>query len=180
MAGLDGGGRARGLGYLWPVRDPAGEGVPVRRATVLLARLALAAIFLYAAATKLPDMAAFAKDVANYRLLPGPLVPFAAAVVVGIELAVGLALVTGLWARAAALVASGMLVLFVAGLSQALLRGIDLRCGCFGGDEAATWGTVARDLVLLVPAAVVLWVSPGRGEPDATKLEHLDASAAKR
>jgi putative oxidoreductase len=129
----------------------------VRRGIVLLARLALGAIFLYAAATKVPDMAAFAKDVANYRLLAAALVPFVAAVVVGIEIVVGLALVTGLWARAAALVAAGMLVVFVAGLSQALLRGIDLRCGCFGGDDAADWWTVLRDLAMLVPALVVLF-----------------------
>jgi len=152
----------------------------VRRATVLLARLALAAIFLYAAATKLPDMAAFAKDVANYRLLPGPLVPFAAAVVVGIELVVGLALVTGLWARAAALVASGMLVLFVAGLSQALLRGIDLRCGCFGGDEAADWWTVLRDVAMLVPALVVLFTPvPGPPRDDRELSAHLGRMSTK-
>jgi len=49
------------------------------------------------------------------------------------------------------------LAAFIAGLSQALLRGIDLRCGCFGGDELATWGTVARDFALLVPAVAVAW-----------------------
>ncbi len=152
----------------------------MRRALVLGSRVALGAIFLWAAATKVPDMAGFAKDVANYRLLPPALVPSVAAIVVGIEVVAGLALVSGVGARAAALVAGGMLMAFVGGLSQALLRGIDLRCGCFGGDEAATWGTVARDLVLLVPAVVVLWVSPGRGAPDPTKLEHLDASEAKR
>jgi len=152
----------------------------MRRALVLVSRVALGAIFLWAAATKVPDMAAFATDVANYRLVPPALVPSTAAIVVGIEIVAGLALVIGVGARAAALVAGGMLVVFVGGLSQALLRGIDLRCGCFGADEAATWGTVARDVMMLVPAAVVLWASPGRGAPPRPKLEHLDASAAKR
>ena len=152
----------------------------MRRAIVLLARLALAAIFLYAAATKVPDMAAFAKDVANYRLLPSALVPFAAAVVVGIEIVVGLALLTGLWSRAAALVAAGMLVLFVLGLTQALLRGIDLRCGCFGGDESADWGTVARDLAMLVPALVVLFTPvPGPTREDAELAAHLGRMSTK-
>jgi hypothetical protein len=128
----------------------------------LACRLFLGAVFLYAAATKVPDMAAFAKDVANYRLLPAPAVPWAAAAVVGIEIAAGLALVAGFGIRAAALVVAVMLVVFVGGLSQALLRGIDLRCGCFGGEESATWGTVVRDVAMLVPAAVLLaW--PGRG-----------------
>lgn len=128
----------------------------MRRALLLASRLALAAIFLYAASTKLPDMAAFATDVANYRVLPAALVPWAAAALVGIEVVVGLALLAGVYLRAAAAVAAGLLVLFVVGLAQALLRGIDLRCGCFGGEEAASWWTVLRDLAMLVPACAVL------------------------
>jgi putative oxidoreductase len=133
----------------------------VKRLFALACRLALGAIFLYAAATKVPDMAEFAKDVANYRLLPAALVPWAASAVVGVEIVAGLALVLGVGARPAALVAAALLALFVGGLSQALLRGIDLRCGCFGGEESATWGTVARDLLMLAPALVVLWLGPG-------------------
>ena len=124
---------------------------------VVACRVVLGALFLWAAATKVPDLAAFAQDVANYRLLPPAAVPYVAAALVGIEILVGLALVTGYAARAGGLVAAGMLVAFVAGLSQALLRGIDLRCGCFGGEDAATWGTVVRDLAMLVPAVVVTW-----------------------
>ena len=132
------------------------------RALAVACRLALGGIFLYAAVTKVPDMAGFAQDVANYRLLPAALVPWAAAAVVGIEIAVGFALVIGLFTRAAALVAGGMLVVFIAGLAQALLRGIDLKCGCFGGDDAATWATVVRDVAMLTPA-VVLLALPGPG-----------------
>ncbi len=130
-----------------------------------LARAALGAIFLYAAVTKLPDMAAFATDIANYRMLPAALVPATSAAVVGIELAVGLLLVAGVAARAAALVTAGMLVFFIAGLSQALLRGIDLHCGCFGGTELATWGTVGRDVPMLAAAVAVAAWGPGRIRP---------------
>jgi uncharacterized membrane protein YphA (DoxX/SURF4 family) len=124
----------------------------VIRGLVVAARLALGFIFLYAAVTKVPDMATFAQDLANYRMMPAALVPWTAAAVVGIEIVVGLALVSGLFLRPAALVASGMLVVFIAGLSQALLRGIDLKCGCFGGEDAATWWTVVRDVGMLLPA----------------------------
>jgi len=134
----------------------------VKRALLLASRLALAAVFLYAAATKVPDMATFATDVANYRLVPPALVPFAAVAVVGIEVVVGLALLSGVFARGAALVAAGLLVVFIGGLSQALVRGIDLRCGCFGGDEPANWWTVLRDLGLLIPALIVLALGGAR------------------
>ena len=135
----------------------------MRRTVVLVCRAALGAVFLYAAATKVSDMATFAQDLANFRLLPSTLVPYAASVVVGIEVVVGLALVTGLSARAAALLAAAMLVVFIGALSQALLRGIDLRCGCFGGEENATWGTVLRDVAMLLPALAVVWLAQDSG-----------------
>jgi putative oxidoreductase len=134
-------------------------------ALVALVRVALGATFLAAAATKLPDMAAFAEVLANYRLVPAPLVPAAAAVVIGVELVVGALLVLGRNARAAALLAAGMLALFAAGLASALARGIDLRCGCFGGQESASWATVLRDVGLLAAAALVAARGPGRIVP---------------
>jgi uncharacterized membrane protein YphA (DoxX/SURF4 family) len=135
-------------------------------ALVALVRVGLGFVFLIAAATKLPDMAAFAESVANYRLVPPPLVPAAAAAVIGLEIVAGALLVAGRHARAAALVAAVLLAAFAAGLASALLRGIDLRCGCFGGQESATWLTVLRDLALLAAAALVLARGPGRIVPE--------------
>ena len=118
-------------------------------------RVALGALFIWAAVTKLPDMTAFAQDVANYRVIPAALVPLLAAAVVGIELLAGIALVTGVMERSAAAVLAVLLGAFTVLLTQALLRGIDLRCGCFGGDERASWWTVVRDLVMLATAIAV-------------------------
>lgn len=127
----------------------------MNRPLLVALRLALGALFLWAALTKLPDMNAFAQDVANYRVLPAGLVPWVAAAVVGIEMVAGLALLIGLAVKPAAVTATGLLSVFVVFLVQALLRGIDLRCGCFGGDEPASWWTVARDLAMLAAALVV-------------------------
>ena len=127
-----------------------------------LLRVALGGTFLYAALTKLPDMAAFAESVANYRLVPPAFVPAVAADVIGVELVLGALLVSGRLARGAALVATALLAVFTIGLSQALLRGIDLRCGCFGGTESATWLTVARDGAMLLAALALLVRGPGR------------------
>jgi uncharacterized membrane protein YphA (DoxX/SURF4 family) len=112
-------------------------------------------LFVWAAAAKFPDMRAFAQDVANYRVLPAAFVPYVAAAVVGIELLAGIALVTGILARPAALVVAVLMLAFLAFLAQALLRGIDLRCGCFGGNEPASWWSVARDGVMLAAALAV-------------------------
>lgn len=131
-----------------------------------IVRVVLGALFLYAPLTKLPDMGAFAESVANYRLVPSALVPAAAVAVIGVELALGLLLVAGRLPRASALVATALLGVFTIGLAQALLRGIDLRCGCFGGTENATWLTVLRDVALLAAAVVLLARGPGRLLPE--------------
>jgi putative oxidoreductase len=120
-----------------------------RRIALALLRIAVGALFIYAAWTKLPAFDAFAEEIANYRLLPPSLVPFFAAGLPGIELLAGAMLVTNRWPRSAALLLSILLAVFIGALSQALLRGINLTCGCFGGAEVATWGTVARDGVIL-------------------------------
>lgn len=132
-------------------------------ALLAVVRVGLGALLLYAAATKVPDVAAFAESVANYRLLPAALVPAVAAAVLGVELVAGALLVAGRYTRAAALVASVLLAVFTAGLAQALLRGIDLRCGCFGGEEPATWLTVLRDVAMLAAALAVLVGAPRAG-----------------
>jgi hypothetical protein len=128
--------------------------------------MVLGVLFIWAGATKLPDMAAFAQDVANYRVVPAALVPFVASAVVGIELLAGLALAAGVMMRAAATVIAGLLAVFTVFLVQALLRGIDLRCGCFGGDEPASWWTVARDLVMLAAALALARAPSVRPQPE--------------
>ena len=124
------------------------------------ARLLLGALFLWASVTKVPDMAAFAESVANYRIVPPALVPVVAAAVVGVEIAAGVALILNVWARPAALLLAVLLTVFTFGLASALARGIDLACGCFGGTAPATWWTVLRDLALLAWALGVAASSP--------------------
>jgi putative oxidoreductase len=125
-----------------------------------MARFLLGALFLWASATKVPDMAAFAESVANYRIVPPALVPLVASALVGVEIAAAVALLLNLWARAAALLLAALLAAFTVGLAGALARGIDLACGCFGGSDAATWWTVLRDLALLAFALGVAASSP--------------------
>src|SRR5262245_46474276 len=85
---------------------------------LLLLRVALAAVFGYAAYTKILDMRTFAEEVANYQLLPAWLVSYAAASLVGVEILTAFLLLAGLRVRAAAGVSVALLVVFIAALSQ--------------------------------------------------------------
>ncbi len=147
------------------------------RVAVLCARALVAGVFTWAAIPKLVDPAQFAESIANYHLLPTAVIgPLAAGLPV-LELVVAAALLVGVHARGAALVAIALLVVFAGGMAQAILRGIDLDCGCFGAATRAqvTWWSVGRNAGLSVAACVVA-VGP---EVDLRKLFARSSSAAK-
>jgi uncharacterized membrane protein YphA (DoxX/SURF4 family) len=131
------------------------------RWVALVERVVLAAVFVWAAVPKLLDPAAFAEAIANYHLVPDALVGAVAVVVPVLELVIAVALVVGLGARGAAIAAAAMLVSFTIGMIQAMARGIDLDCGCFGTATKTEvgWGSIARN-VALIGLAVVIAILP--------------------
>ena len=122
-------------------------------------RLVVGGIFVYAGVVKILDPAQFANDVANYRLLPSVLVNFVAITLPWVETVVGILMVMGFWLPGSALVITGLMGVFLAAIGQALARGLDIRCGCFGTIEAGKIGslTLARDVALLLCAAWLCW-----------------------
>jgi uncharacterized membrane protein YphA (DoxX/SURF4 family) len=124
----------------------------------LVARVGLAAMFVYAAVLKLAEPGGLAQDISNYRILPAALVPGLALALPVLELVTGLALLSSGYARGAAVLSALMLTLFAAAMAQAKLRGIDLDCGCFGAGAASqvSWTKVALNLGL---AILSLWIA---------------------
>ena len=137
----------------------------VKELTLALTRVVLGALFAWAVLTKLPNMELFAEETANYQMLPAALVSLFAVALAGVEILSSLLLIFGVAVRASTAVIALMLMAFIAALTQALLRGIDLRCGCFGGTELASWWTVARDVVMLAACAPLLKLGGGRFIP---------------
>ena len=128
---------------------------------LLVARLAVAAVLVVAAIAKLRDPQAFAQDIANYRMLPASMVPLAAAALPGVEIVLGAALALGIWTRGAGVASTALLALFTIAIGAALVRGIDIECGCFGShSQPATWGTFARDITFVAAAGFVAWRAP--------------------
>jgi uncharacterized membrane protein YphA (DoxX/SURF4 family) len=127
-------------------------------------RLLLGGVFVVAGALKLPDPDASVRAVRAYRLLPEPLVAPVAFGLPVVEIAVGLALLAGVFVRTAALAAAALLVVFLVGVGSAWARGLQIDCGCFGdGGEVAAGETaypaeVLRDVALLLVAlALARW-----------------------
>lgn len=105
----------------------------ILRHPVLLwaSRLLLGVVFLWAAWYKITDLPAFATSIGYYGMVPKPLLPLFATVLAGVEVVTGLALVTGVYRKGAALVVSGMLLVFVVAIATAYVRGKSIECGCF-------------------------------------------------
>jgi uncharacterized membrane protein YphA (DoxX/SURF4 family) len=130
----------------------------VRDVIGTLARLGLAAVFLVSGVLKAVDPDATYVAVRAYDVLPKPAVALVAAVLPWLEIVLGLVLLAGVATRVAAAVGAALLLVFVAGVTQAWARGLSIDCGCFGGGGAVdpdrtTYGTeLLRDAGFLVMA----------------------------
>jgi len=121
-------------------------------------RLGLGALFVVAGVLKLRDPTAFATEISNYRFL-ARLAPWLAATLPSVEIVLGatLLLATAPWRRAAGLAMAGLLAVFTLAMAQAMARGINVDCGCFGGGASPVTGwTIVRDVALLAAALLVV------------------------
>jgi len=132
-----------------------------------LCRLALGGVFIYASLDKIAHPREFAAIIANYAILPDFLVTMPALVLPWLELFAGLCLVSGVWARSAALWLSLLLLLFILALGINALRGISMSCGCFStsaADTESAYVLIFRDLLILVPGLVIVFFGRDKGK----------------
>ena len=99
---------------------------------VNLLGIALGLIFIYAAAPKILEVENFARDIRNYRILPAWSYNLLALWLPWIELVAGLCLIFNVWKKGGIIVIMGLLVVFLAAVISAVIRGLDIDCGCFG------------------------------------------------
>ncbi len=102
-----------------------------RSVIALLCRVILGVILVYASIDKIVHPAEFAKAIGNYNVLPFGLENLLGIVLPILELLVGTCLVLGIMLDGSAIIAAGMMTVFIIALSQAMIRGIDINCGCF-------------------------------------------------
>lgn len=124
-----------------------------------------------------------------YDVLPSWAVEPVAVTLPGIEIALGLLLVLGLFTRFAGVATAALATVFVAGMAQAKARGLAIDCGCFGGGgpgEGVKWRDIIRDAAFVLAPGLYLAVRP-RGpwqldnyfEPEDDDGEPEEAEAAE-
>lgn len=119
-------------------------------------RIAVGAVFVAAGLLKLARPTEFHADLLAYDVsLPDVAWRFVAVVFPWVEVIGGALFAAGVWPETAGVLVVAMTVVFVGLLGQAVARGLDLRCGCFGS-EGAGW---SRHPVMALIRAVLLLVA---------------------
>ena len=128
------------------------------RYTVLISRVILGTIFIWAAVGKIGHAELFADVIDSYWILPYYLVNIVAITLPWIEFLCGISLIIGFRTRGSALLVSFMLMVFLIAIGINIARGIDMDCGCFGlgGDGKGLTEALWIDLVLLMLGLQVL------------------------
>jgi protein-disulfide isomerase/uncharacterized membrane protein YphA (DoxX/SURF4 family) len=126
-------------------------------------RLGLAAIWIWAAVSKLGAPRTFVQTVRAYDATPEWLSKAIGYGLPVVELCVGILLALGIAVRMAAIFSGVLFLVFLVGMAQAAARGIQLSCGCFGGGGVTNGATtytldILRDIGLLILAAyLIVW-----------------------
>ena len=125
---------------------------------LLIIRVVLGFIFVYAAITKISDLNGFSQAIYNYKLLPLFLVNIFAVILPWIELITGVLLIFGVSIKENSAIISGLLVIFVLAVLISLFRGLDIECGCFGTVDGAKVGfqKILENIGLLILGFILI------------------------
>lgn len=94
------------------------------------ARLVVSLIFIFFAMDKIANPAQFAKEINNYKILPEILINISAIILPWIELFIGFLLLLGAKVKPAAIITGGLLIVFIIAVSIAMIKGLNINCGC--------------------------------------------------
>ncbi|MBO0839604.1 MAG: DoxX family membrane protein [Sciscionella sp.] len=125
-------------------------------------RLGLAAVWLFAGVPKLTDLNQNYLAVRDYRLFNDATASVVSAAQPILEIALGVLLVLGIGIRVTGALSALLLLIYIAGITQAWARGLHIDCGCFsrGGtvapDQTTYPADIARDVGFL---ALALWLT---------------------
>lgn len=123
---------------------------------ILVIRILLGIIFLYASYDKIMDPGKFARSIANYHIVPFGLENSIAIILPWLELFIGVGLIAGIMVDGAAGITGSLLVIFILLILQAILRGFNIECGCgLKEGEMVGWTKILENIVFLFASCMV-------------------------
>jgi uncharacterized membrane protein YphA (DoxX/SURF4 family) len=124
--------------------------------TIRFSQVTIGILMAWAGLAKIGDLHGFAEQLHNFRMMPIPLENLIAISLPWIELVAALALIFGVRARAGAMLSALLLAGFTTAVFVAMMRGLDIECGCFGTNDATRvgWVKIGQNLAMLALAVV--------------------------
>ena len=101
-------------------------------ALLLIFRVLVGALFVYSAIEKISRPEEFAVSLLNYRILPEFAINIIAIILPWIELITGVLLLIGVETNNSSAIILTMLSVFTVAVLIAIIRGLNIDCGCFG------------------------------------------------
>jgi len=146
----------------------------------LVFRLFLGIIFIWASVDKILSPADFAKIVYNYRILPDFMINMFGIILPWLEFFCGIFLVVGFRTQSSALILSILLIVFMIALSAAIVRDLNINCGCFSTDpepgSRLGYSLLLRDLFMLVMSVYLVLFSSNFLTLSAITKKRLDSA----
>jgi uncharacterized membrane protein YphA (DoxX/SURF4 family) len=99
---------------------------------IAFTRIYIALVFILSGLDKINDLESFAESIENYRLFPIYTINFFAIIIPWIELVTGGLLLLGIYIKENSLIIFSLLIVFTLAIISALLRDLDIECGCRG------------------------------------------------
>jgi len=97
---------------------------------VIIIRIILGAVFLWASIDKIIDPEKFARSISNYHVVPLGIENSIAIFLPWLEFFIGFGLILGVMVDGATIITSFLLIIFNMMIVQAVIRGFNIDCGC--------------------------------------------------
>jgi uncharacterized membrane protein YphA (DoxX/SURF4 family) len=167
------------------------------RILLVLGRIVLAVIFIYAAYAKMKpqpgmpwthgsvhtSLAMFAMGVDSYQMLPPWAVSPFSHLLPPFELLLGLWLLSGVALRISSVISTLLICAFITAMYSAYERGLTISCGCFGPGAQIGAKDLIRDGLIFLPLALAItlgafWIRRKRADvpvpESAPSVTHAD------
>ncbi len=146
---------------------------------ILPIRFLFGALFIYTSLWHSLHGEKFLQSIKDYQIISGPIVAWSGFLFIALEAGIGIALVFGFFVRQAAIVAAALLAVFTGVIVSAIVRGLDIACGCGLGDTQVGWFDVVRDVLLMAIALLIAWRTGKNAEELSTEQSAEQLSAVK-
>ncbi len=132
---------------------------------VLIVRLVLGFLFIIASIDKIANPQAFAQSIGHYELFPPVITYIIATILPWLELLCGFCIVFGVFIKGSTLTASILLGVFTIVVISALIRHLDISCGCFTLDpqtEKISGTKILENVILLALSVYLFFFGSGK------------------